>query len=52
MDDAVNSLNKFFVNIGRELVEKIPDLVVADERNFIYKNPSFMFLTAVDEREI
>ncbi len=34
------------------MAEKIPDPVVADERNFVDKNPGSMFLTAVDEREI
>ncbi len=34
------------------MAEKIPDPVVADERNFVDKNPGSMFLTAVDDREI
>ena len=52
MDDAVNGFNKYFVNVGPILSEKVP--VRSDDSNydFIDINPKSMFLTAVEESEI
>ena len=54
MDDVVNSFNHFFVNVGPNLAGKIPDPLVSEDwnDNLIDRNPSSMFLTAVEEGEI
>ena len=43
-----------FVNIGSDLAEKIPDQGSSEHNmeKLISRNEFFMFLTAVDEREI
>ena len=54
MDDVVNSFNNFFVNVGPNLARKIPDPLLPEDwnDNLIVRNPSSMFLTAVEEKEI
>ena len=54
MDDVVNSFNDFFVNIGPNLAEKIPVASSSEawNDNLTDRDPSSMFLTAVDEKEI
>ena len=52
MDDVVNSFNNFFVNVGPNLARKIPDPLLPEDwnDNLIVRNPSSMFLTAVEEK--
>ena len=54
MDDVVKSFNNFFVNVGPNLARKIPDPLLPEDwnDNLIVRNPSSMFLTAVEEKEI
>lgn len=54
MDDVVNSFNHFFVSVGPNLAEKIPVAAEPDalQDHLIERNPSSMFLKAVDENEI
>ena len=54
MDVVSNSFNDFFVNVGPELADKIPDGGTSEKKqeNLITLNPFSMFLTAVDEREV
>lgn len=53
MDDVVNSFNNFFVNVGLNLAQKIPNVTTDDiNDHLIEQNPSSMFLKAVDEKEI
>lgn len=49
MTDAVKKFNEFFVNVGPDLADKIPDQITPDgwKDNFIDRNLSSMFLTAV-----
>ena len=51
MDDVVKSFNNFFVNVGPNLARKIPDPLLPEDwnDNLIVRNPSSMFLTAVEE---
>lgn len=53
MEDVVNGFNKFFVNVGPDLADKIQDPeatdgVVADLWD---RNPNFIFLRAVEEKQ-
>ncbi len=53
-NDVADNFNKFFVNVGSNLAEKISD-PGAVEKNMdilIERNPNSMFLKAVDEKEI
>lgn len=54
MNDVAQKLNEFFVNIGPELADKIPnvDKTGNDLSQYIKTNPHSMFLRAVDEVEI
>lgn len=54
MNDVAQKLNEFFVNIGPELADKIPnvDKTGNDLSQNIKTNPHSMFLRAVDEVEI
>ena len=54
MDDVANSFNQFFVNVGPELAEKIPDPGTSGEdySTLLERNPYSMFLKAVEEKEI
>ena len=54
MDDVANSFNKFFINVGPELAEKIPDPGTSGESydRSLERNPYSMFLKAVEEKEI
>ena len=54
MNQVVESFNKFFVSVGPDLAEQIPDPVTSEEQSnsLIDQNLSSMFLTAVDEKEI
>lgn len=53
MCEVVNAFNKFFVNIGPELAEQIPDCETPEKlNNYIDRSLRSMFLTAVDEREV
>lgn len=53
-EDVANSFNKFFVNFGPDLAGKIPDPGTSAEHldTLIERNPSSIFLKAVDEKEI
>ncbi len=52
MDDVIDSCNAFFVSVGPNLAEKIPDAFSSEDwdGNFIDRNPSSVFLTAVEEK--
>ena len=54
MDDVDNSFNQFFVNVGPELAERIPDPGTSGEDydKLLERNPYSMFLKAVEEKEI
>lgn len=54
MNDVVNSFNNFFVNVGPNLARKITDTLSSEEcnNNLVERNPSSMFLRAVQEKEI
>ncbi len=56
MEDVVNSFNQFFVNVGQDLAAKIkkPETTQCGdvEDTERYRNPSTIFLGAVDEEEI
>lgn len=52
MDDVVNGFNKFFVCVGPELADKINVPESDNEVEYVDRNPSAMFLGAVDEKEI
>ncbi len=54
MEVVADSFNKFFVNVGLDLARTIPDHGSSDTKleKLIKRNPSPMFLTAVDETEI
>lgn len=54
MDDVVNCFNNFFVNVGPNLAGKIPHLFSFKDwnENHIDRNPSSMFITAVEEKKI
>uniref|UniRef100_A0A672FN99 Reverse transcriptase domain-containing protein n=1 Tax=Salarias fasciatus TaxID=181472 RepID=A0A672FN99_SALFA len=53
MMDVANCFNKFFVNIGSDLAEKIPDVGRdTGNHNFINRNLSSMFLRNVEEKEV
>ncbi len=52
MNDVVNRFIGFFIKVGPNLVEKIPDAVTPDEiyDHLTERNPSSMFLKAVDKK--
>jgi hypothetical protein len=51
--DVVNGFNKFFVNVGPDLVKTLNDPeTVKGVDNFPYRNSSSIFLRAVDREEI
>ena len=54
MDEVVNGFNKFFVNVGPELANQINTETTnedSDGYNF-ERNPSSIFISAVDEKEV
>ena len=54
MDDVANKFNDFFVNVGPDLAGRIPDPGTSGEHldTLLERNPSSMFLKAVDESEL
>ena len=54
MNEVVNNFNQFFVSVGPDLADQIPDPATFEEQwdSLIDRNLSSMFLTAVDEKEI
>ena len=54
MDDIVNSFNQFFVSVGPNLAEKIPDLPSSQDwnDNVIDRNTNSVFVTAVEENKL
>lgn len=53
MNEVVNNFSQFFVSVGPDLAEQIPDPVTSEEQwdSLIDRNLSSMFLTAMDEKE-
>ncbi len=51
MNDVVNKFIGFFIKVGPNLAEKIPDAVTPDEiyDHLTERNPSSMFLKAADK---
>ena len=54
MKDVVNGFNNFFVNVGPELANQINiELTNDGSESYNYdRNPSSIFLKAVDEKEV
>uniref|UniRef100_A0A8C6M161 Reverse transcriptase domain-containing protein n=1 Tax=Nothobranchius furzeri TaxID=105023 RepID=A0A8C6M161_NOTFU len=53
MNEAVDEFNKYFVNIGSKLEEKIiVDEIQTDATEYVERNKKSVFLRAVDEKEI
>ena len=54
IEEVVNKFNHFFVSVGPKLAEKIPDPPMTGSTNeeVIERNPSSMFLRAIEEKEI
>ena len=53
MDDMVNSFNQFFVSVGPNLAEKIPDPLSSQDwnDNLIDRNTNSMFVTSAEKKE-
>ncbi|XP_013867620.1 RNA-directed DNA polymerase from mobile element jockey [Austrofundulus limnaeus] len=54
MNEVADNFNKFFVNIGPELAEQIPNSIFPTEQteSYLERNMNTMFLTAVTEKEV